>query len=411
VPEGWKLVALVGTLSIFGPLCIDMYLPAFPSISHDLSASASAVQLSLTACLVGIAAGQLLLGPVSDRVGRRPPLLVGLGAFTVSSMACAFATNIYMLSSFRFIQGVGGAAGIVISRSLVRDLFSGIALVRFFSTLMLATGVGPIVAPQIGSWVLAVTSWRGVFVVLAAFGAVLLFTSWWRIPETLAAQNRSTGTVLSTFSTMVSVARNRAFLGFALAGALGTSAAFAYVSGSSFVLQNVYGLSPFLYGLAFALNASGMIIGAQINGRLAERFGPSTLMTAGLITQASGGLALVAFVLSGAVGLAGVIPALFLVMFGNGFVGPNAVSLALQRYPEAAGAASAVLGSMQFAMAATIAPLAGIGGTDDALPMAMLMLACPLAAIFVRLVLSGSGAGGPAGGTAVTEHMMTAEAG
>src|SRR5262245_35482856 len=159
VPTGWRLVGGVGGLSVFGPLCIDMYLPGLPNISRDLHASASAVQLTLTACMIGISLGQLVLGPISDRLGRRPPLVAGLAAFVASSVACAFAPNIYALAGFRMIQGVGGAAGIVISRSIVRDLHSGVALVRFFSTLMLVTGLGPVLAPQIGSWALSFTTW------------------------------------------------------------------------------------------------------------------------------------------------------------------------------------------------------------------------------------------------------------
>jgi MFS transporter, DHA1 family, multidrug resistance protein len=386
----------VGSLSIFGPLCIDMYLPGLPTISRDLSASASAVQLTLTACLVGMAVGQLLLGPISDRVGRRPPLLAGLAAFVVSSVACAFATNVYMLASFRLIQGLGGAAGVVIARSLVRDLFSGVELVKFFSTLMLATGIGPIIAPQIGSLVLEITTWRGVFGVLAVFGAVLLVSAWWRIPETLLPELRSSGGLVTTLSTMVTVARNRRFLGFAVAGALGVSTAFAYISGSSFVLQNVYGLSPLVYGLVFALNAVGMIVGAQINGHLVGRFSPTVLLSSGLVTEAAAGACLLAIVLTGAVGVVGVIICLFVVMFGNGFVGPNSVALALQRYPHAAGAASAVLGFLQFFIAALIAPLAGIGGTHDARPMAVLILLLPLLGITARFTLSGKAANDPA---------------
>src|ERR1700751_5747316 len=202
VPSGWRLVALIGSLTIFGPLCIDMYLPGLPRISQQLHAGASSVQLTLTACMIGISAGQLLLGPVSDRIGRRPPLLAGLAAFVVSSVACALASNIFVLTAFRLVQGLGGAAGIVIARSIVRDLHSGVALVRFFSTLMLATGLGPVIAPQIGSWVLAVTSWRGIFIVLAFFGLVLLFSAWRRVPETLAEDSRVTGSLWSTLAKM-----------------------------------------------------------------------------------------------------------------------------------------------------------------------------------------------------------------
>src|SRR3984957_5907792 len=184
VPRGWRLVLIVGGLSIFGPLCIDMYLPALPRISANLHASTSAVQLSVTGCLVGIAVGQLVIGPISDRKGRRSPLLVGFGLFVLSSFACSVASSIYLLDGSRFIQGLGGAAGIVIARAIVRDLFEGAAAARFFSTLMLVTGLGPIIAPQIGAVILRVTTWRGIFVVLAVAGSALLAVAFVKVPAT-----------------------------------------------------------------------------------------------------------------------------------------------------------------------------------------------------------------------------------
>ena len=387
MPTGWRQVALIGSITIVGPLCIDMYLPALPEISRDLHASASAVQLSLTACLIGIATGQLLFGPISDRLGRRPPLLAGLAGFTVASLACAVAPNIYFLIAFRLIQGLGGAAGIVIARSIVRDLYSGAALARFFATLMLAVGVGPILAPQIGSWVLAFTIWRGVFVLLAVFGVLLVLSAWWRVPETLAPGNRLTGSVGSTLGTMVMVTRDRVFLGYVLACGLAAGGTFAYIAGSSFVLQNIYGLSATTYGLVFAINACGLIIGAQVSG-LVPRFGASRLLTVGLVTMIVGGALLFVVVSTRIVGIPGVIPSLWVFMFGFGFVGPNAAALGMQRYPHAAGSAAAVLGSFQFGMAALIAPLAGVGGTHDATPMITLILAMPVAAVVSRLLLA-----------------------
>ena len=390
VPTGWRMVVVVGGLSVFGPLCIDMYLPGFPSIGRDLQASASEVQLTLTACMIGISVGQLLIGPLSDRLGRRPPLLAGLAAFVASSVACGFAPNIYALTGFRLIQGVGGAAGIVIARSIVRDLHSGVALVRFFSTLMLVTGLGPVLAPQIGSWTLSITSWRGIFLILAGFGATLLLVAWWRVPETWPRDLRTAGSLSSALGPMVAIGRDRVFLGYALACGLGMGGMFAYIAGSSFVLQNVYGLSPQMYGIVFALNAAGLIIGAQVNGRIAGRIGPSVLLTAGLTSMVLCGAVLVAVVGTGRGGLLGVIAALFVAMFGWGFVGPNAVALALERYPNSAGAASAVLGSFQFLVAALTTPLAGIGGTADGLPMALLILVLPAAGLGCRFVLAGS---------------------
>jgi DHA1 family bicyclomycin/chloramphenicol resistance-like MFS transporter len=384
-----------------------MYLPALPEINRDLHASASAVQLTLTACLVGISGGQLLIGPISDRTGRRPPLLIGLAAFVGSSIACAVAPNIYALAGFRLIQGIGGAAGIVISRSIVRDLYSGVAMARFFSTLMLATGLGPVLAPQLGSWVLTVTTWRGVFVVLAGLGVILLFTAWWRVPETLPPERRAEGSFQSTWATMISVGRDRVFIGYALACGLGMAGTFAYISGSSFVLQNVYGLSPQLYGFVFALNACGMILGAQVNGRIVARFGPSRLLTGGLLAMTVAAAILVIFVVTGAVGLGGVISALFVVMFAWGFVGPNSVSLALQRYPDSAGAAAAVIGSFQFVLASLSAPLAGAAGTHDPLPMALLILVLPGAGLACRLVLAERPPGHPVDSLVVQAHDLS----
>ena len=296
MPTGWRQVALIGSISIFGPLCIDMYLPALPQINRELHASASAVQLSLTACLIGIALGQLLLGPISDRVGRRLPLLAGLAAFALSSLACAVAPNIWVLIGFRLIQGMGGAAGHR-DRAVHRP---GPALRggpgQVLRHLMLAIGVGPILAPQIGSWILAFTSWRGVFVVLAIFGVLLLLSAWWRVPETLPPDRRLTGSVASTLGTMGMLTSDRVFLGYVLACGLAAGATFAYIAGSSFVLENIYGLSALTYGLVFAMNACGLIIGAQVSGQLTVRFGASRLLTFGLVTMVVGGALLFAVV-------------------------------------------------------------------------------------------------------------------
>jgi DHA1 family bicyclomycin/chloramphenicol resistance-like MFS transporter len=388
VPEGWRLVALIGTMSIFGPLCIDMYLPALPALSRQLHASASATQLTLTACVASMAIGQLVLGSVSDRVGRRPPLLIGLAAFFFSSLACALAPNIYVLTGFRLVQGIGGAAGIAISRSIVRDLHSGPALARFYSTLMLATGLGPVLAPQIGSWVLAVSSWRGVFVGLAAAGLILLLTVWRRVPETLPADRRSPGSIGHALAATLSVSRDRTFLGYALGCALAMGATFSYVGGSSFVLQNSYHLSPQLFGLIFALSGCAMVAGAQLSSRLAGRVGPASLLAAGLGAMLAGGFLLLTIVVSRVAGLPGVIPAVIMIMAGWGLIGPNALALAMQRYPQSAGAASAVVGFLQFMLGAIAAPLPGLRGTTDPLPMAILLAAFPVAAIVTLLAFS-----------------------
>ena len=380
----------MGSLSIFGPLCIDMYLPALPTIGRELHASAWQVQLTLTGCMVGIAAGQLFIGPLSDRLGRRRPLLVGLITFSVSSLICAAAPNVFLLAGFRFIQGLGGAAGVVISRSIVRDLHSGVDLVRFFSTLMLATGLGPVLAPQIGSGVLSVMSWRGVFIVLAGLGTVLLASTFWRLPETLAPDKRGSGGVRHSISTMSTLLSDKHFVGCLLASSLGMGGLFAYIAGSSFVFQNVYSVSRTDFGLLFAFNAIGLVLGAQINGRVVSRYGSGRLLKLGLATMTGGGFIILALVIGQSDALWAVMASMFATLFGAGFVTPNSMAMALQRHPDAAGSAAALIGASQFLLGAGVAPLAGIGGSADAVPMAALLSAMPGIALLVILALGSS---------------------
>lgn len=384
VPTGWRLVVLIGGLSIFGPLCLDIYVPALPSISRNLHTSASAVQITLTACVIGIALGQLVLGPVSDRTGRRPPLLGGLTAFVLSSVACAFAPNVYALAVFRLVQGVGGAAGMGMSRSIARDLHSGVALVRFLSALTIATGLGPLLAPQIGSGILAVTSWRGIFVALAAVGGVLLWSAWRRVPETLPDELRTKGTLRSACSSFVRIGGDRVFASLALTYGFGMAGVFTYAAGSSFVLQDVYGFSPQVYGVLFAAGGAGWIIGAQINGRLAGRIRASVLLNVGCLVMIASAVVLLAAVHARSTGLLGYFPPVFFFLLGSGFLGPSAIALALQRYPDAAGTASALVGAVQFAIGGLLAPLSGIGGRTDPYPMVILMIVLPVVGLLFR---------------------------
>jgi DHA1 family bicyclomycin/chloramphenicol resistance-like MFS transporter len=387
VPRGWRLVLIVGGLSLFGPLCIDMYLPALPRISSDLHVSTSAVQFSVTGCLVGIALGQLIIGPISDRKGRRGPLFVGLGLFILSSLACSAASSVYLLDAGRFVQGVGGAAGIVISRAIVRDLFEGPTAARFFSTLMLVTGLGPIIAPQIGAVILRFTTWRGIFIALAIAGSALLAVAFVKVPETLPPERRHSGGLRTIAATMAEVGRDRTFVGYAVVASLGFGAILTYISGSSFILQGIYGISPQLFGAIFGLNAAGMVVGAQINGHFVHRLGSGPLLSLGLIFMSSGSVLFLIAVSTNWGGLAVLLPALFVLLFGLGFVSPNAMALALQNHPNSAGAASALLGSGQFLFGAGLAPLAGIGGSHDALPMGILMTVLAGGAAAVRVAL------------------------
>ena len=382
------LLVLIGSLSIFGPLCIDMYLPAFPRITKDLHAGASLVQLSLTACMIGLGLGQLLIGPFSDRFGRRRPLLVGISLFILASLACALAPGIYGLVALRFFQGFGGAAGIVISRAIVRDLFADTAAARFFSMLVLVTGLGPIIAPQIGASLLRVTSWRGVFVVLAIAGSVIGVVAAFRLPETLAPEHVRSGGFSDTLHEMRLVLTDRAFLGNTLAIGLAFGAVISYVSGSSFVFENIFHLSPQAYGLVFALNACGMIGGSQLSARLVSRFGSVRLMTFALSGQAIAGLTLLIVVTSKSVGLPAIMPALFLLMTCMGCAGPNGTALALNDFPHTAGGASALMGLIQFSIGALVAPLMGVAGNHSALPMATSIAMFATAALGLRLFLT-----------------------
>ncbi len=366
------LVVLLGSLSAFGPLSIDMYLPALPQLSDDFHVGASTVQLTLTACLAGLALGQLVAGPLSDRFGRRPPLLVGLALYVVSSLLCAVAPSAAALIGLRFVQGLGGAAGIAISRAIARDLYGGDALARFFSTLMLVNGTAPILAPVIGAQLLRVTSWRGVFVALAGIGAVLAVATAVGLRETLPPGLRSEGGFATVRVTVAELVSDRAFLGYIVLLGLTFGAMFAYIAGSSFVVETIHHGSPQLFSAIFALNGIGLVVAGQANGFLLGRTSARRLLGAGVVASASGGFALLAVVVAG-IGLAGIVPALFVLVASLGFVFPNATALALADHRSVAGSASGLIGVFTFAVGAVAAPLVGVAGTDSAYPMAIVI--------------------------------------
>jgi DHA1 family bicyclomycin/chloramphenicol resistance-like MFS transporter len=391
-PRGPRLVIILGALSAFGPLSIDMYLPALPALGRDFSASASETQLTLSACLVGLALGQMIGGPISDALGRRRPLLLGVAAYALASLLCVVAPSVGALAGLRLVQGFAGAVGIVIARAVVRDLYSGIAVARFFSLLMLVNGLAPILAPIIGAQLLRFTSWRGVFITLGGAGALLLFAAT-RLSETLPPGSRQTGGIPATLTTFRRLLTDRAFLGYALSCGLAFAGMFAYISGSPFVLQGIYGVSPQLFSAFFGANALGLMAAGQINGRLVGRVPVRRLLAVGLIGTASGGIALLAVVVLG-IGLGGIVPALFLVVASLGFVLPNGTTLALAGHPRTAGSASALLGVLQFAIGAAAAPLVGVGTGLSALPMAVVIAALSLSALVTFLLLA-RGAGRP----------------
>ncbi|EPD58815.1 MULTISPECIES: multidrug effflux MFS transporter [Streptomyces] len=381
---GLLVTLILGGLTAIPPLAMDMYLPSLPEVTGSLHASAATVQLTLTACLLGMALGQLVAGPMSDRWGRRRPLLTGLLAFVVSTVLCAFAPTVETLVVFRLAQGLAGAAGIVIARAVVRDLYDGVAMARFFSTLMLIGGVAPIVAPLIGGQILRVTDWRGVFVVLTVVGAALTALVWVRLPETLPAGERHGGGVGEALHSMRRLVADLPFTGFMLAGGFAFAALFAYVSASPFVMQEIYGASPQTFSLLFGVNSVGLVAVGQINGKiLVGRVRLDRVLGLGLavVITAATALLLMSTGVFGTVGLVPVATALFVLMSAMGITLPNAQALALMRTKHSAGSASALLGTSSFLIGAVASPLVGIAGEHTAVPMAVVQLAAALVAL------------------------------
>lgn len=374
-------VVVLGALSALGPLSLDLYLPGLPELADDVGASTSAAQLTLTACLLGLAVGQLLSGPWSDAVGRRRPLLIGAGTYVAASLACAIAPTIATLVALRFVQGLAGAAGIVVARAVIRDLRSGAAAARLFAGLLLISGLAPILAPVLGGQLLVVIDWRGLFVALAGLGALMLVGTLLWIPESHPRALRRTGGLPDTLRVFGALLRGRRFVGCTLSSGLAFAAMFAYIAASPFVLQDIYSLSPAQFSAVFATNAIGIVMAGQISSRLIARLGPRPVLGAGVATGASGGVALLAVVALGGIGLVGVLAALFLVVASIGFVIPSATAIALEGDPATAGSASALLGLTQFAIGAVSAPLVGVAGTDTAVPMALVIVACGLGAV------------------------------
>ncbi|AXB44364.1 multidrug effflux MFS transporter [Amycolatopsis albispora] len=381
-----RYVLILGGLSAFGPLSIDMYLPALPVMTSELGTSDATLQLTLSAFIVGLAIGQIVIGPLSDAIGRRKPLIAGLAIYVVASVLCALSPTAELLIASRALQAVGAAAGIVIARATVRDLFSGIAMTRFFSMLMLVNGLAPILAPIVGGQVLNFTSWRGVFVVLTVFGALLMTVAALFLPEPLPMEHRRParfGPIMRTYGGLL---RDRNFVGYALASGLLFGAVFAYIAGSSFALQDVYQLSPQQYSLVFGLNGIGIVALGQVNGRIVGRFSERALLRFGLGLASVGALGIL-LATSLHLSLAVVLPPLFLLVSSIGLIMPNATSLAMAEHPRTAGSASALLGVLQFLVGGLATPLVGLGGQGSAVPMAVVMAGFTLAALVAFLTL------------------------
>lgn len=373
-------IVLLGALTALGPFTVDLYLPAFPVLEEDFNTTAAMIQLTLTGTMIGFALGQLIVGPLSDKVGRRVPLLCVTALHVVASVCAALAPTLILLMVARVGMGMGAAAGGVVAMAIVRDLFGGRRLVVMLSRLALVSGVAPVAAPLIGAGLLALMPWRGVFVVLAVYGAVMLVCALLFIPETLPAARRNEKGSTTVMQRYRSVLSDRVFLGVLIIGGMTFSGLFSYLSASSFLFQQTYGFDAQMYGLLFAVNSLGVVVGVQTASRLAARFGPQWVMafSTAILVVASASI-IVADQLG--LGLWGTVIPLFFFMAACGFTFPCVQVLALDRHGKAAGTAASIIGATNFGVAGLISPLVGWIAHDagiTATTMAAVMVGCAI---------------------------------
>ena len=368
-----SLTIFLGIMSAMAPLATDMYLPALPELSAEFSASTSATQLTLTMTLLGMAIGQIFLGPLSDMYGRKRPLFFGMVAFAIVSAGCFYASSIEPFLALRFLQGFAGASGIVIARAIARDAAEGVELTRFLSVLMLVNGLAPILAPVAGGQLLVLGSWRIIFAVLAVIGVLLAL---WTLKtrETLPAEKRQ-ASMAASFHAFPALLRDRYFFGHCLVQCFVFGAFFSYISGSSFVFQNIYGVSAQEYSLIFGGIGTGLFLAGLLPARLAGRVKDIVMLKASLLVPLVGSALLLAAFATGFAPLALVIVLLFITIVPLAVMGTASFSLALSRQGKNAGAASALIGFFSMVLGGLMMPLVGIAGDHTAIPMAVLMLA------------------------------------
>ncbi|HWE77382.1 MAG TPA: multidrug effflux MFS transporter [Pseudolabrys sp.] len=387
-PGTFALTALLAALTAVGPLSTDMYLPSLPDIAHEFHASTPQVQLTLSAFLIGFAVGQIVYGPVSDRYGRKPVLLAAVGLFCAASLACTLSTSIEMLIAARAAQALGGSGAVVLTRAIVRDLYSGVRAGRELSLIGSVMALAPVLAPIAGGALQTAFGWQAVFVVLVAAGAIAMTIAWTLLPETLAKPTMN-GAPVSMLQSYRIVLSNRVYLAYLGLGSLSYAGLFAWLSGASFVLQNLYGLTPFVFGVVFAIGAVGYMIGTTIAARVVARVGLDRVAGLGSAMLAMGGLLMS---LSVAVGLTSslslVLPvALFLA--GLGMVLPQSIAGAMTPFPERAGAASSLFGFVQQAAAAACGALVAWLLGHDAWPLAAAMALTGCATLLLWLLTRG----------------------
>ncbi|MFJ5265640.1 multidrug effflux MFS transporter [Streptomyces sp. NPDC088387] len=361
-----RTVLLLGGLVAVGPLTTDMYLPALPAVGRQLDASTASVQLTLTATLVGLAAGQLVAGPMSDALGRRRPLFAGLGVHIVASALCVVAPNLVVLDVLRVLQGLGAATSTVVAMAIVRDLYEGSAAAGLLSRLMLVMGVAPILAPTLGGAVLTATSWRGVFAVLTVLSALITAVTARSLSETLPSRRRRSGGLRQSTRDYATLLRDRQFVGLVLVAGLAMSTIFAFVAGSPFVFQEHFGLDEQEFAVTFGAGALWVVWATQLNVRVLRHRTPMQVLVRAAVLATTAGVLLVVCGATGFGGMAGVLVPLWLTLFATGFAMPNAPALALSRHGRIAGTSAALLGAVQFGVGALVAPLVGVIGTGPA---------------------------------------------
>ncbi|MFG1819712.1 multidrug effflux MFS transporter [Kribbella sp. NPDC049174] len=375
------LVATVVFLTAIAPLATDMYVPAFPQVAGELSTTATQVQLTLTTFFVGMALGQLVGGPISDQRGRRIPLLAAVLVMTAASIVCALAPTIGVMTVARFVQGFAGGWAMVIGRAIIVDLATGARLVRVLNVIAAVGGIAPILGPLLGGLILQLSHWRVSFWLVAALGLAMTSAVVVAVPESLPQVRRHAGGLRNFLTAGRIVLGNREYVGYLLVAGAAMGALFAYVATSAFVLQTMNGLSPIAYSIDFAVNAAGMTAAALVAARLAGRVSTRKLILTGQIAALAAGIAMLAGALWFSTPLSLAIVCFFVLMTAQGLIIPNGGALASAAVPDHPGTGAAVQGFVQWVAAGTIAPLAGLGGTTTAVPMAVLMTACAAASL------------------------------
>jgi DHA1 family bicyclomycin/chloramphenicol resistance-like MFS transporter len=381
----FRTVLILGALSAFGPLAIDFYLPAFPAIALTFGTDEQHVQLTLAAYFLGLSIGQLMYGPVADRFGRRGPLLTGVGLFTVASLACAYAPNLEWLLGARFVQALGGCAGMVISRAIVSDKCDAVGSAKVFSQLMLVMGLAPILAPMLGGLLVNTTGWQSIFLALTGFSALAALAVALGLPESMPAHvpRQPLSGALRQYGRLLS---NPIYLGHALTGGIAIAGMFAYIAGSPFVFIKLYGVPAEHFGWLFGTNAAGFILVAQVNARLLAKRGPAFLLARAVWVYVAAGLTLLAVSSLHTEQLWPLLIPLFICIASLGCILPNASACAMNGQGARAGSASAMLGCLQFSVAAGAASLVGILYDGSAMPMAMVISLCGILVVSVAML-------------------------